>query len=222
MKPVAHAKTLRLLLADDHELVRQGFRALLDTQPHWTICGEARTGREAVALALEVHPDIVVMDLSMPELSGVEAIRQIRAALPETEVLILTMHGSGDLAREGLAAGARGVVLKTEAGRSLVAAIEAVARHEPFLSEAMGVVLPSGQIQLSHQDQIDSAKPLTPREREVLQWVAKGCSTKELAGQLGMSVKTAETHRSNIMRKLGLRSVSEMVRYAVRNLIVEP
>jgi DNA-binding NarL/FixJ family response regulator len=214
-------KNLRILLADDHELVRQGFRALLATQPAWTICGEASTGREAVALALEAHPDIVVMDLSMPELSGVEAIRQIRAALPKTEVLILTMHASGDLVREGLDAGARGVVLKTEAARSLVAAIEAVTRHEPFISDQMGVVRADGQIHLGDAAG-EQSKPLTPRERQVLRLVAKGCSTKELADQLGMSVKTAETHRSNILRKLGLRSVSEMVRYAVRNLIVEP
>lgn len=208
-------KPLRLLLADDHEVVRQGLRAVLSDRRDWTICAEATTGREAVELARQHRPDIVVMDLTMPELSGLEATRQIHAVMPRIEVLILTMHASEHLVREVLAAGARGFVLKSDAGKSLITAVEALARHESFLTPNVLGGVANGFLNPARD-------PLTPREREIVQLVAEGKSTKELADQLGISVKTAETHRSNIMRKLGLRSVSEVVRYAVRNHLVEP
>jgi DNA-binding NarL/FixJ family response regulator len=202
-------KTLNILLADDHEVVRQGLRAVLAARSDWAVCGEASTGRQAVDLARELRPDLVIMDLTMPELNGLDATRQIRAAQPETEVLMLTMHASEELLPEVQAAGARGFVVKSDAGKSLLAAVEALARHEPFFTAKC---IPAA---------VTKSTRLTPREREIVQLVAEGKSTKELAGQLGITVKTAETHRANIMRKLGLRSVSDIVRYAIRNRIAE-
>lgn len=215
-------KPLTILLADDHEVVRRGLRAVLAERPDWVICGEAWTGRQAVALARQLEPDLVVMDLSMPELNGLEATRQIRTALPRTEVLMLTMHSGEELLREVSGAGARGLVLKSDAGRSLVAAIEALARHESFFTPQVSGGLREGRLHPAKAGQPGEATALTPREREIVQLVAEGRSTKELADHLGITVKTAETHRSNIMRKLGLHSVSEVVRYAIRNHFVEP
>lgn len=211
-------KSLRILLADDHELVRQGLRAMIEGQSGWQVCGEATTGREAVTQARELKPDIVVMDFTMPELNGMEATRQIRAALPRTEVLILTMHESEELVREVLAAGARGYVLKSDAGRALVDALKALADHKPYFTSKISALVLDGYLNPTTRE--NSA--LTPREREIVQLVAEGRSTKELADRLGISPKTAETHRTNIMRKLNMHSVSEVVRYAIRNKLVEP
>ena len=211
-------KSLRILLADDHEMVRQGLRALIENQSGWQVCGEATTGREAVTKARELKPDIVVMDFTMPELNGMEATRQIRAALPRTEVLLLTMHESEELVREVLAAGARGYVLKSDAGRALVDALKALAEQKPYFTSKIAALVLEGYL-----NPITRENPvLTPREREIVQLVAEGRSTKELADRLGISPKTAETHRSNLMRKLNLYSVSEVVRYAIRNKCVEP
>ncbi len=211
-------KSLRILLADDHELLRQGLRTLIEDQSGWQVCGEATTGREAVAKARELKPDIVVMDFTMPELNGMEATRQIRAALPRTEVLLLTMHESEELVREVLAAGARGYVLKSDAGRALVDALKALAEQKPYFTSKIAALVLEGYL-----NPITRENPvLTPREREIVQLVAEGRSTKELADRLGISPKTAETHRTNLMRKLNLHSVSEVVRYAIRNKFVEP
>ena len=211
-------KSLRILLADDHELVRQGLRTLIEGHAGWQVCGEATTGREAVAKTRELKPDIVVMDFTMPELNGMEATRQIRAALPRTQVLILTMHESEELVREVLAAGARGYVLKSDAGRALVDALNALADHKPYFTSKISALVLEGYL-----NPITRENPvLAPREREIVQLVAEGRSTKELADRLGISPKTAETHRTNIMRKLNLHSVSEVVRYAIRNKFVEP
>ena len=211
-------KSLRILLADDHELVRQGLRTLIEIQSGWQVCGEATTGREAVAKARELKPDIVVMDFTMPELNGMEATRQIRAALPRTQVLLLTMHESEELVREVLAAGARGYVLKSDAGRVLVDALKALADQKPYFTSKISALVLEGYLNPITRE--NSA--LTPREREIVQLVAEGRSTKELADRLGISPKTAETHRTNIMRKLNVHSVSEVVRYAIRNKLVEP
>lgn len=213
-------KALTILLADDHELVRQGLRAVLAERCEWTICGEASNGRQAVELARRLRPEIVIMDLTMPELNGLEATRQIRAEAPRTEVLILTMHDSESLVHEVLAAGARGFVLKSDAGKSLVAAVEALARHEAFFTPKVSGVVLDGFLHPEHA--AAERSPLTPREREIVQLVAEGRSTKEIASQFGIAVKTVETHRSNLMRKLELRSVSEVVRYAIRNHLAEP
>jgi DNA-binding NarL/FixJ family response regulator len=211
-------KSLRILLADDHEMVRQGLRALIEEQRGWEVCGEARTGREAVDKAGELKPDVVIMDFTMPELNGMEATRQIHAALPRTQVLILTMHESEELVREVLAAGARGYMLKSDAGRALVDAIQALADNKPYFTSKVSALVLQGY--LNPTTRVNPT--LTPREREIVQLVAEGKSTKEVADKLNISPKTAETHRTNIMRKLNLHSVSGLVRYAIRNRLVEP
>ena len=213
--------TLRILIADDHEMVRQGLRRVIEEQKGWSICAECKTGREAVASAKKLHPEIVVTDFSMPDLNGLEATRQIRAALPRTEVLVLTMHDSEQLIREVLAAGARGYILKTDAGHSLVAAITALAQHKPFFTSKVSDLVLEGFLNPQNPLVEEGAKRLTPREREIVQLLAEGKANKEVASVLGISVKTAETHRTNIMRKLEVRSMSELVRYAIREKIVE-
>lgn len=209
---------LRILLADDHEMVRKGLRATIEGHRGWEVCGEARTGREAVAKAGELHPDIVVMDFGMPELNGMEATRQIRAAIPHAEVLILSMHDSEKLVHEMLAAGARGYILKTDAGDYLIAALQALSEHKPYFTPKVSAVVLQGYLNPLTQE----SPELTPREREIIQLIAEGKATKEIADALGISVKTAETHRTNLMRKLDLHSTAEVVRYAIRNQIVQP
>ena len=217
-------RKVRILVADDHDVVREGLKTLLAARPDFEVCGEAATGREAVALALQLKPHLVVLDFSMPELNGLEATRQIREALPNTEVLILTMHDSETLARGVLAAGARGFVLKTHAKLELLAAVDALVQHRPYFA---GAVSPHALDQFLNRDQHPPqpsapADRLTPREREVVQLIAEGLTSKDIARRLGISVKTADAHRANIMRKLDVHSVSEVVLYAVRNLIVLP
>jgi len=211
-------KPLRILLADDHEMVRKGLRATIEDHPGWEVCGEARTGREAVARAVDLRPDIVVMDFAMPELNGMEAARQIREQLPRVEVLVLTMHDSEKLVREVLAAGARGYLLKTDAADALVHALEALSQHQPYFSSKAAAIVLQGYL---NPETRQSLEP-TPREREILQLIAEGKATKEIAEVLGISVKTAETHRTNVMRKLNLHSTADVVRYAVRNHLVQP
>jgi DNA-binding NarL/FixJ family response regulator len=216
-------KTLRILLADDHEVVRQGMRALLEVRPEWEVCAEAANGREAVEMAKQTKPDVVVMDISMPELNGLEATRQVLANLPGTEVLILTLHESEQLVRRVVESGARAYVLKSDAGRNLVEGVAALSRHEAFFSSKVAAVVVESHVKGGkttgrtnrHRD------PLTPREREVVQLLAEGKSNKEIGVTLGISVHTAETHRSNIMHKLETRSLSGLIRYALRNKIVQ-
>lgn len=216
-------KSLRILIADDHDIVREGLKLLLSSKSNWQICDEATTGREAVAKARQHRPDVVVLDFSMPELNGLEATRQIRKALPKTEVLILTMHDSEQLAREVLEAGARAFLLKTDAKRHLITAIEALGQHQPFFASKVSTLVLDAFL---HPDRRapKAATPgerLTAREREIVQLVAEGKTSKEIAAELGVSLKTVEAHRSNILRKLHLRSSSELVLYAVRNQIVQ-
>ena len=211
-------KRLRILLADDHEMVRHGLRAVIEEQHGWEVCGEARTGREAVARALELRPDVVVMDFTMPELNGMDATREIRAVLPRTQVLILTMHESEELVPEVLAAGALGYMLKSDAGGALVNAIQSLADQKPYFTSKISALVLKGYL----NPKIREISTLTPREREVVQMVAEGKSTKEVAEKLKISAKTADTHRTNVMRKLKLHSVSELVRFAIRNKLVEP
>ena len=208
--------TLRILIADDHVLVRHGLRQVLGTRPDWEICGEAADGIEAVEQARQLKPDVVILDLSMPGTGGLQATREIRKILPRTEVLILTMYDSEELVREVLDAGARGYLLKTDAGPALLSAVESVSRHKPFFTSKIediilrGFLTPTGRAQkaLAHGS-------LTKREEQVLNLVAEGLSSKEIAKSLRLSVKTVETHRANFMRKLGLHSVSAVVRYAL-------
>jgi DNA-binding NarL/FixJ family response regulator len=211
-------KTVRVLIADDHDLMRRGVRALLESRPEWQICAEAHTGSEALAKAEELQPDVAIVDITMPELNGVDAARRIRKASPKTEVLVLSMHYADQLIRDTVEAGARGYVVKSDSERDLVTAVEALANHKPFFTPRATEVL------LSHLDTASSKSknPLTSREREIVQLLSEGKSSKEVASVLNISVKTAETHRANIMRKLEIHSVAGLVRYAVRNQLVEP
>jgi DNA-binding NarL/FixJ family response regulator len=215
---------VRILIADDHEIVRRGLRALVENQPNWTVAGEAVTGRDAIEKAKQTTPDVAIIDIGMPELNGLEATRQILKLLPQTEVLILTMHESEQIVREVLAAGARGYVLKSDAGKDLVAAVDALCQHRTFFSSKVSEMLL--HTYLRHGERTEPAEisrsRLTAREREIVQLLAEGKSNKEVAQTLNISIKTAETHRTNIMNKLDLRSITELVRYAVRNNIVAP
>jgi DNA-binding NarL/FixJ family response regulator len=214
--------SVRILVVDDHAVVRRGIRALLDCHAGWEVCGEATTGRAAVEQCRQLRPDIVVMDLSLPDLNGLDATRQILKESPRTEVLVLTMHHSEELARDVLEAGARGYVLKSDADGNLVAAVESLQQHKPFLTSAVTeFVLDAFRRRADPAKDEFAAVALTPREREIIQLVAEGHSSKEAAAKLGLSVKTIETHRTHVMRKLRLRSVTELVRYAIRNKIVE-
>jgi DNA-binding NarL/FixJ family response regulator len=211
---------LRIIIVDDHSVVRRGVRALLESQPGWEVAGEAVTGREAVDLAKRLCPDIVVMDLSLPELNGLDAARQILKDSPRTEVLVLTMHHSEELVRNVLQAGARGYVLKSDADASLIAAVESLRVHKPFLTSTVTEFVLDDYVHRAEEDVVN-AGTVTPREREIIQLLAEGKSNKETASALSVSVKTVEAHRANIMRKLRLRSVSDLVRYAIRNKIVQ-
>jgi DNA-binding NarL/FixJ family response regulator len=215
-------RTLRILIADDHDLMRRGLKALVESRPGWTVCGEAHTGREAIAKAEEFKPDIVILDITMPELNGVEAARRISKVSPSTEILVLSVHYSDQLIREILEAGARGYIVKSDSDRDLLVAVETLGNHRPFFTpRATELILNNfnhkgGPLPKMSEDR------LTSREREIVQLLSEGKSSKEVASVLGISVKTAETHRANVMRKLEIHSVSELVRYAVRNQIIEP
>jgi DNA-binding NarL/FixJ family response regulator len=212
---------LRILVADDHAVVRRGVRALLESQTDWQVCGEATTGREAVEQVKRLDPDIVLLDLSMPELNGLDAARRIQRDSPRTQVLVLTMHHSEELAHQLMQAGARGYVLKSDADRELIAAVESLQRHRSFLTPNLARSSPRST-DLPHEETAAAGwSELTSREREIVQLVAEGRSSKEVAASLQISVKTVESHRTNIMRKLRIRSVGQLVRYAVRNGIVQ-
>jgi len=211
---------LRILIADDHDVVRQGIRRVLDAQPGWIVCGEAVDGREAVALAIALQPDIVVIDISMPGLNGIDATRRIRKLAPKAQVIVLTMHDVEEVIAEALEAGASGCVLKSDSGRALAAAIHAVRRRELYVSGGFRVV--SRKPDTGATAPRGRPNPLTGREREVLQLLTEGHANKEIAALLGISLKTAETHRARVMNKLGLHSMSDLVRYAIRNRIIEP
>src|SRR6266849_4148720 len=212
---------LRILVADDHEIVRHGVRNLLQEHAGWEVCAEAVDGREAVEKAVQLRPDIVILDIGMPNLNGLEATRQILHNRPEARVLILTIHESEQVVREVLEAGARGYLLKSDTGRDLVSAIEALQKNQTFFTSNVAEMVLENYLRSKPEFSPSSKNELTPREREIVQLLAEGKSTKEVAVALGLSVKTAETHRANIMRKLNLHSISELVLYAVRNNIVK-
>jgi DNA-binding NarL/FixJ family response regulator len=211
----------RILIADDHELLRRGLVAELSQVPGWVVVAEVANGRAAVASAAELKPDLVVLDLTMPELNGLEAARRILGADPGTRVLILTAHESEQLVREVLSVGARGYVLKSDAGRILVVALQALLEGGSFFTSSVARMVMDGYLRNEAGDP-GTAQTLSGREREIVQLLAEGNSNKDVARALNISVKTAETHRSNIMRKLGLGSLPELVRYAIRNNIIEP
>ncbi len=213
---------LRILIADDHDIIRRGLRNLVESQAGWEVCAEAADGRQAVEKALALRPDIAILDISMPEMDGLTATSKIREALPQTEVLILTQHEAEAVVRQVLQAGARGYILKSDAGDELVAAINALQRHKPFFTKRISEALLTSYLAAEDSKAEEKVSTLTPREREIVQLLAEGKSNKEVATALDMSVKTVETHRANIMRKLELHSLSELVLYAVRNRIVQP
>lgn len=215
---------LRILIADDHEVARRGIRAVLESHPGWEVCGEAKDGRETVELAGRLNPDIILLDIGMPNLNGLEAARQILAISPDAAILILTMHDSDHVVREVLRAGARGFLLKSDAGRDLVAAVEALQRQRTFFTTRVSQMVLDGYLDRDNREiapEEASGDVLTTREREVIQLLAEGKTSKEVAVTLNLSVKTAETHRTNLMRKLDLHSVADLTRYAVRNGIVQ-
>lgn len=215
--------SVRILVADDHHVVRTGLRSLLESRTGWQVCAEATNGREAVEKAGKFKPHVAVLDIGMPLLNGVEATRQIRKLSPKTEILILTMHDSELLVQEVIEAGALGYILKDDADRNLIAAVEALRQHEPYLSSRVSDAVSRTQARPGALASGDgsSRSRLTPREREILQLLAEGKSNKEIAGYLTISVKTAETHRANIMLKMDFHSITELVRYAVRNKIIQ-
>jgi DNA-binding NarL/FixJ family response regulator len=212
---------LRILVADDHEVARQGIRALLESHPGWEVCAEAKDGREAVEGAGKYRPDVLLLDIGMPNLNGLDAARQILATYPDARILILTIHDSEQVVREVLAAGAKGFLLKSDAGRDLLAAVEALQHRRTFFTPKVAQMMLDGYLRPHEETDPSGQCVLTPREREVIQLVAEGKTTKEIALALSLSVKTAETHRTNLMRKLDLHSVADLTLYAVRNGIVQ-
>jgi DNA-binding NarL/FixJ family response regulator len=216
-------KKTRILLVDDHHVVRRGVAGVIgDARPAWEVCGEASTGREAVAAAASLKPDIVVMDISMPDMNGLEATREILRSNPGTEILILSVHESEQMVHDVLSAGARGYMLKQDAGTDLIAALEALRQHKLYFTPRVSELVLGGYLGHAPAEVPDAPfSRLSPREFQIVQLVAESKSNKEVASILDISVKTVESHRSHIMEKLGLHSVTELVRYAIRNNIVE-
>jgi len=208
---------IRILIADDHDIVRAGLRRILEAHANWEVVAEAGDGKDAIRKAVETKPDIVVIDYSLPMLNGTEVTREIRSRLPKTEVLIFTMHDNERLIEDLLSAGARGYVLKTDAKQYLVEAIEALAAHKPYFTGKVSKTLLDAYLARSRVEK----GPLTNREREVVQLIAEGYTNKQIANLLHLSLKTVETHRAAIMRKLDASSTADLVRYAIRNKIVE-
>jgi DNA-binding NarL/FixJ family response regulator len=209
----------RILIADDHEVVRSGLRAVLETHKGWQVVAEAENGKDAISKALGSKPDIAIIDYSLPVINGIDATRQIRACLPDTEVLIFTMHDSEVLLQELLEAGARGYLLKSDANKYLFAAVDSLANHMPFFT---------GRVSQQLLDSYLAGRPpsstgrLTPRERTIVRLMAEGQSNKEIGKILNLSIKTIESHRATAMRKLNFTSIAEVVRYAIRNKLIEP
>jgi DNA-binding NarL/FixJ family response regulator len=215
---------LRIVLADDHAIVRQGLRSLLEQQPGWKVVGEAVTGKEAVTKVREIRPDVAILDISMPSLNGLEAARQIVESGSKTRILILTIHDSDAMIKEMLDAGVKGYVLKSDAARDLVLAVEALHNNKTFFTSKVAEMVLDGYLKKvkTPTETEPAASRITPRQREIVKLLAEGKTSKEVAVALGMSVKTAETHRANIMKRLNCHSISELVRYALRNQIIDP
>ena len=221
---LATMASLRILVADDHDVIRHGIRALLVERPERKVCGEAKTGTEAIFKVDELKPDIVILDIQTPDLDGLEAARRILAAADHTEILIVSMHASDHLVRECVKAGVRGYIVKSDAMQDLPIAVETIRKHQPFFSSrATEVILGSYNLggRIADAPGVIRGR-LTTREREIVQLLAVGESSKDVATHLNITVKTVDTHRANIMRKLDPHSVTELVRYAVRNQIVKP
>ncbi len=212
--------TIRVLIADDHEIVRRGIRAVVESRSGWQIVAETNDGKEALDLAVAHKPDIAIIDYSIPSMNGAQVTRRIRSESPGTQVLIFTMHESDVLVREVLTAGARGFLLKSDADRQLLAALDALSRRQPYFTGRINESLL--KLYLSQPAEQGEVQILTPREREVVQLIAEGHSSKEASRILDISLKTVETHRSAAMHKLNLDTTAALVRYAIRNKLVEP
>jgi DNA-binding NarL/FixJ family response regulator len=209
---------VKIFIADAHEVLLRGLKSLLTSHAGWTVCGEAKTGVEAVRRIIELKPDIVILGVDMAELNGIEATRQIKRAIPSTEVLIYTIYDEEYLIVEALKAGASGHVLKSDSEQTLLEAVTTLATHLPYFSTK------SAETLLEHVKKTavtDNAHVLTDREREIVKTVSEGKSNKEIAAHLRISVKTVEAHRAAIMRKLGFKSITELVRYAIRNKFIQ-
>jgi two-component system response regulator NreC len=215
-------KKLRILIADDHEVVREGVRALLQHEPEWEVCGVAANGREAVELAIKLKPDVVIVDMTMPELDGLQVVRQIKRALPQTEMLVFSAHESESVIAEVFAAGAKSYIRKADAARHLISALRSLQQHKPFFTDEVSEVLFSRFLTgVASKKDIAANEKLSTREREIVRLLAEGKSNKENALALGISIRTIETHRATVMRKLRVGSFADLVRYAIRNGIVE-
>ena len=210
-----------LLIADDHEVVRRGIRALIQEQPGWRIAAEANDGRDAVNKANEFQPDVAILDITMPSLNGLDAAKQIAELSPRTKVLILTIHESDQLSRKALDVGVRGYILKSDAAFDLITAVSSLLSNKTFFTPKVAQMVLNAYLGKGPRASEDAPLQITAREREIVQRLAEGKSSKEVASVLDISAKTVETHRSNILRKLHFHSVTELVRYAVRNHIVE-
>jgi DNA-binding NarL/FixJ family response regulator len=215
-------RRLRILVADDHEVMRTGVRALIEQEPGWQVCGTATNGQEAVEVARKLKPDVVILDMTMPELDGLEALREIKHALPNTEVVIFSAYHSEEVIEQLFDAGAKSYIQKSDGSRHLVAAIKSLAEHKPFFTSEISQILfakfLSGSVGKKQNGQEHT---VTSRERDVVRLLAGGNSNKEVANCLGISIRTAETHRATLMRKLGLESLAALVRYAIRNHIID-
>ena len=213
--------TLRIFVADDHEVVRRGVCALLTAHPGWEICGEAGDGLGAVEKVTDLQPDIVILDISMPTLNGLEAARQILHNYPYQKIAILSITDSEQVIQQALRAGAKAYILKSDTAKDLVAAVEALQRNRTYFNSRVGEIVLKGFLDTGNRSRGSIQSNLTSREREIVQLLVGGKSTKEVAVTLGISAKTAETHRANLMHKLSLHSISELVRYAIRNGIIQ-
>ncbi len=209
---------LRVLIADDHEIVRRGIRDIIEAHPGWEVCGEAANGQDVLAMAVAEHPNVAVLDVSLPGLNGIAVTRQLRHSSPETEVLLFTMHDDDETVSGGLAAGARGYLLKTEGDDQLVNAISALGAHRPYFSAIVSELLLDAAVHERKKSRLES---FTVRELEVAQLIAEGESNKKIARRLGISVKTVESHRAAAMRKAGVRTAAEFVRFAIKHNLIQ-
>lgn len=215
-------KKLRILIADDHALVRRGARGLLESRRSWKVVGEAANGAEALEMAKKLKPDVAILDISMPNLDGVQVTRRIQEAVPNTKVLVLTMHESAEMVQRALDAGARGYILKSDLVECLVKAVKGVSEGKRFFTPTVSEIVLEGFLKKTGERQQGERAGVrtTPREIEIIQLLAQGKTNKEIAAQLGITVRTVETHRARIMLKLGFHSLAELIRYAMRHGIV--
>jgi DNA-binding NarL/FixJ family response regulator len=213
---------LRILIVDDHEVVREGARALIESESEWEVCGIAANGREAIDRTRELRPDVIVLDVTMPKLNGLEAIREIKQAVPRGEIVVFSAHRSEEIVQQVFDAGAKSYIRKGDAGRYLLDAIRSLAVHKPFFTSEVSEILFAKFLRAdAPRRQTPTDQTLTSREREIVRLLADGNSNKEVATSLGISIRTAETHRATLMRKLSTDSLADVVRYAIRNHIIE-